>query len=122
MLPCVYGARCRFVPVSKAATTKHDSSWSACAQDVAWGNIDFCIGNTWATEARLDIVSEGAASLLTATYNDEFKLLVPTDMGQTTYEDIPMDFFVVPFSGWYRIAQIITSLPFLVSKRRNVWI
>ena len=86
-----------YVPVSQGAMGTHKSKWSACAQDVAWGNIDFCIGNTWATETRLEIMSSTNADLLATTDTDQFRLLVPTITEQptTSFED---SFVAAPFS------------------------
>ena len=110
---------CRYLPVSQGAIGTHKSKWSACAQDVAWGNIDFCIGNTWATEARLEIVSEGAASLLTAAYHDQFKLLVPTTKTQTVHAKQEIGFLSAPFSleSWLIVlaAFILISVLYMLS-------
>ncbi|GMI42662.1 hypothetical protein TrCOL_g2893 [Triparma columacea] len=63
-----------YYPVTTASSTKFSSLWTACANDVASGYLDLCIGNYWITESRLAIPN---INFLAPTAQEQFKLLHP---------------------------------------------
>mmetsp|Transcript_110913 Transcript_110913/g.313749 ORF Transcript_110913/g.313749 Transcript_110913/m.313749 type:complete len:605 (-) Transcript_110913:87-1901(-) len=64
----------KYVPVSNASSNDHGSLWTACAQDVANGIIDLCVGNFWVTPARVGL----GVTFITPATIDSFKLMVRT--------------------------------------------
>lgn len=57
-------------PVSGGSKGAHSSSFTACAQDVADGIVDLCVGDYWTTEERLSMTT-----FTTGTLTDTFSVL-----------------------------------------------
>ena len=57
-------------PVSGGSKGAHSSSFTACAQDVADGIVDLCVGDYWTTEERLSMTT-----FTTGTLTDSFSVL-----------------------------------------------
>ena len=71
------------VPISAAsrAFAPH-SSFTACCHEIALGNTDMCLANTWDTPSRRLFTS-----FTGAVYTDEFLLIVPTS-GEYSFASI----------------------------------
>ena len=59
-------------PVSGGSKGAHSSSFTACAQDVADGIVDLCVGDYWTTEERLSMTT-----FTTGTLTDSFSSMPP---------------------------------------------
>ena len=66
-------------PVSGGSKAAHSSSFTACAQDVADGIVDLCIGDYWTTEERL-----GMTTFTTGVLTDTFSVIHPKPVPEPT--------------------------------------
>lgn len=83
------GFTIEWTTTSVGSLNNHDSSWTACVDDVSKGLVDLCIGNFWTTQSRLAMTT-----FTTPNDIDTFYMTVPRPKESSDF----LDSFIKPFA------------------------
>jgi hypothetical protein len=108
-----HGVDWQLQPLSNASkAASPSSSYTACIHDIAIGETDICVGETWSTDYRISLMEEDGSYTTTITQDDFYLVASKMAKKDTLWDEVASFFSIAQAEVWAATIMIVlyTSL------------